>query len=217
MPIPVALAAAGLQAAGSIAGGVLSNKGAGRQSKMEKTKQSLVDQLLSSLNGQGPYSDLFNNDAEAFQKSFVDPAKSLFKNQIAPQIQQSYIANGQQGNTSLDDHLTRAGVDLDQLLNSQMYQFNQDSQNRKFNTIQGILGQGNGTPPGFSGGQALAQGTAGYLSGDAFQNSVKDIFSPQPQQQAPNPFRDQPRNGFSQDWRQWKDAGIGDPRWAGGN
>lgn len=225
MPIPLALAAAGVQAAGSVAGGFLANKGAGRQTQLEKKKGKLVDQLLASLNGNGPYKDLFNADDATFQKSFVEPAKSMFSNQIAPQIQQQYIASGQQRGTGLDDQLLRAGVDLDQLLNSSMYQFQNDAKNRQSNVISNILGQSNGTQPGFTTGQALAQGTAGYLSGDSFKDTVTDIFKAPPAQEnkqnqpnrynLPN-FGEQPRAGFAPDYRQWRNAGVGDPIWGRG-
>lgn len=215
-----ALAAAGIQAAGSLGAGWLANRGAGRQSKMEKTKSKLVDQLLASLNGDGPYKDLFNGNEQAFQKSFVEPAKNIFQNQIAPQIQQSYIASGQQRGTGLEDQLTRAGVDLDQLLNQNLYQFGQDAQNRKGNAIGQILGGSNGTTPGFSNGQALAQSGAGYLSSDAFSNSIKDIFKGNSPAQAgatprqPAAF-EQPRQGFQSDWRKWDNSGVGAPGWGG--
>lgn len=165
--IPAAIAAAG-----SVAGGYLANKGAGKQSKMEKTKGKLVDQLLRSVQGDGPYSNLFTANEDVFQKSFVEPAKARFRNQIAPQIQQSFIGSGQRG-TALDDTLTRAGVDLDQILNQDYYKFQQDAQNRSTNVIGNILSQGNGTTPALSSGQALAQGGAGYLSSDSFQDLFK--------------------------------------------
>lgn len=205
-----ALAAAGIQAAGSLAGGYLANQGAGNQSKMERTKSKLVDQLLGSLQGNGPYSDLFSASEDTFNKSFVEPAKARFRNQIAPQIQQSYIANGQQRNTALEDTLARAGVDLDQMLNEGYYQFQNDAQNRSTNTISQILGQGNGTSPGLSTGQSLAQGGAGYLASDSFQDLFKSggPFAPSGsnnQQQKPlslggsSAYGIQPREGFSRD------------------
>lgn len=166
--IPAAIAAAG-----SVASSYLANKGAGQQTKMEKTKGKLVDQLLNSLNGNGPFNDLFNTDDAAFQKSFVEPAQSRFRNQTAPMIQQAYIQGGQQRNTALDDTLTRAGVDMDSILNSQYLGYQQQQQQNSLGAIGNILNQGQGTAPGLSTGNALAQGGAGYLSSTGFSDLFK--------------------------------------------
>jgi len=84
-----------ISAAGSIGGGWLSGKGnANKETKTQKTKRKLVDKLIASLDGAGPYSDLYNFDQDLFNKSFIEPAKAKFRNEIAPQIQQQYIASG---------------------------------------------------------------------------------------------------------------------------
>src|SRR6185295_13327016 len=89
-----------LQAAGSVASGYLTGQGANKETKTQKTQRKLIDQLIASLtSGEGPFADLFNMDENAFQKSFVDPAKAMFNNQISPMIQQQYIASGQQRGT----------------------------------------------------------------------------------------------------------------------
>jgi hypothetical protein len=199
-------------AAGSIGGGLLSGLGSGKETKMQKTQRKLVDQLISSLGGQGPYSDLYNADESTFQKSFVEPAQSLFRNQIAPQIQQQYIASGQQRGTGLDDQLLRAGVDLDSLLNQHMSQFQQGALNRKENAINSILGSGSGGTQNMGTGQSLMQSAAGYLSSPAFSDTVSNLFK-QPQQQqsnSTNPYAPPPRRGFAPEWSDWK---LGDPRW----
>src|SRR3954471_24933150 len=99
-----------ISAAASAGASWLGGQGsAPKETKMQKTQRKLVDQLIASLSGSGPFSDLFNSDESVFQKSFVDPAKSLFNNQIAPQIQQQFIASGQQRGSGLDDQLLRAG------------------------------------------------------------------------------------------------------------
>lgn len=164
-----------IQAAGSIGGGLLSG-GGNQETKMQRTQRKLVDKLISSLTGDGPFSDLFSADENTFQKSFVEPAQSMFRNKIAPQIQQEYIANGQQRGTGLDDTLTRAGVDLDALLNQHMYQFQQDAMNRKQGSINSILGSGSGAAPQASTGQNLMNSAAGFLSSDSFKDFSKDLF-----------------------------------------
>lgn len=200
-PFTIALASAGIGAAGSIASGYLSSKNSGQETKNQKTSRKLVDKLLASLEGNGPYSDLFNTDQESFQKSFVDPAKSMFNNQIAPQIQQQYIASGQQRGTGLDDTLTRAGVDLDQLLNQQYADYQQGALNRKQNTISSILNQGAGGSPGRSTGESASDAFSGYLSSNSFQNSISDLTkqfaSKNPQQSLSSPST--MRKGFAPD------------------
>lgn len=181
-----------ISAAGSIGGGLLSGSGVPKETKMQRTQRKLVDKLISSLTGDGPFTDLFNADENAFQKSFVEPAQSLFRNKIAPQIQQEYIAGGQQRGTGLDDTLTRAGVDLDALLNQHMYQFQQDAMNRKQNSINSILGSGSGAAQQPSTGQNLMNSAAGFLSSDAFKDFSKGLFK--------NPTLDQPqRKGYEPD------------------
>ena len=164
-----------------------------QETKMQKTQRKLVDQLLSSLNGNGPYSDLYNADENIFQKSFVEPAQSRFRNQIAPQIQQEYIASGQQRGTGLDDQLLRAGVDMDTLLNQQMYNYQQDALNRKQGSINSILGQGAGAPNETSRLQDVMGGLSGYLSSPSFGNQFASLFNPN-KSTAPNPLPQ--RKGF---------------------
>ena len=189
MTAAVAIPAA-IQATSSIIGGVLS-KGGNKETRMQRKQRKLVDQLLNSLNSDnGAYSDIFNFDEDAFQKSFVDPAKARFNNQIAPQIQQQYIANGLQRGSGLDDQLLRAGVDMDQMLNQNYLQFQENAKNRAFNGINSILNAGSGAQNNMSTGEALKQSTGGYLSSDAFANSVNSIFK--------NPQTANQRKGFTE-------------------
>lgn len=159
--------AALISAAGAAAGGFLGrNKG-------DKRKNALIDDLLASLKGKGSYNDLFSGDQAAFQKSVVDPAKNLFNNQIAPQIQQQYIQSGQQRGTGLDDTLTRAGVNLDDLINQHYLQFQESGKNRASSIINSILGGGN--PAGQSAGSAAGQGLAGYFGSKGFGQDANAI------------------------------------------
>lgn len=183
-----------ISAAGSIGSGLLGGRGApSPETKMQKTQRKLVDKLIASLSGNGPYADLFTTDEGTFQKSFVEPAQAMFRNQIAPQIQQQYIAGGQQRGTGLDDTLTRAGVDLDALLNQHIYQFQQDALNRKQNTVNSILGSGSGAPNTPTGGQDIMSAISGYLSSPGFADTTANLFK--------NPMhRMQPeRKGFEND------------------
>jgi len=165
---------------GGLIGGVGSailGRGQNKETPVQGQQRQLIDQLLASIGGQGPYSDLFNLDENAFQKSFVDPMKQKFQSQIAPQLQQSYIASGQQRGTGLDDTLTRAGVDIDQLLNQFYSQQQQGAMNRKAVAMSGILNQGAGVGPGQTVGEAALSGLGGYLGSEGFSTSLNDIIS----------------------------------------
>lgn len=200
-------------AAGSIAGGALSGAGAANpETKMQKTTRKLVDKLIASLNGKGPYSDLFNTDENTFQKSFVEPAQARFRNQIAPQIQQQYIQSGQQRGTGLDDQLLRAGVDLDAMLNQHMYNFQQDAMNRKQNSINAILGAGAGAPNRPTGTQDIMSSISGYLSSPGFADTASSLFKNPQSSTAPAiaPNTAAPRKGFEPEWKDW---GLFDQRW----
>ena len=197
MPIPIPLIAAAITAAGSVGSAALGRR-QNQETKMQKTKRELVDDLLDSLKGGGSFNDLFQADYDTFQKSYVDPAKSIFNNQIAPQIQQQYIATGQQRGTGLDDALTRAGVDLDQMLNQQYGQFQENALNRKSNAISGILGQDAGAQNPESFGQAAQQGGAAYLSSSGFQDNLDSILDKYKTKQAPDYDWGAPRKGFAQ-------------------
>lgn len=163
-----------VSAGGSIGGGLLS-KGNNKETRQQRTSRKTADELLASIRGNGPFSDLFNTSDEAFQKSYVDPAKSMFNNQIAPQIQQQFIANGQQGGTALNDTLSRAGVDLDSNLNQQYMQFKQGGQDRMTNMLNSILGMGQGAASPLSYGQAAGQGLQGFMNSDVFGDLIKNM------------------------------------------
>lgn len=210
-----ALIAAAITAAASVGGGYLAGRSGGQETKTQKQQRKLVDQLIGSLNGDGPYSDLYNADEDVFQKSFVDPAKSIFNNQIGPQIQQKYIASGQHMGSGLEDQLLRAGVDLDQLLNQHMMDFYQGAQNRKQSTINSILGGGAGGTQDMSPQKSIMQSLSGFLSSPSFSDTAAGLFKQQPQQaqqtNMPNPYAPPPRKGFTPEWSDWN---AGDPRWS---
>lgn len=216
-PATLALITAATTAAGSIGGGYLAGRGSGQETKTQRTQRKLIDKLIASLGGEGPYSALFDTDENAFQKSFVQPAQSIFRNQIAPQIQQSYIAGGQQRGTGLDDQLLRAGVDLDALLNQNFLQFQSQGKDRMQNTINAILGGGAGGTQGQSPQSSIQNAISGYLSSPGFSDSVSSIFSNRPQQAPTTAPTTQPvvppRKGFETDWRSQFQEPLGSSAW----
>ena len=204
-----------ISAAGSIGGGLLSGSGVPKETKMQRTQRKLIDKLISSLGGEGPFADLYNTDENAFNKAFVEPAQAMFRNKIAPQIQQQYIASGQQRGTGLDDTLTRAGVDLDALLNQHLLDFQQGAMNRQQNTIGQILGAGAGAPIQPSGGQNLMSSIGGYLNSQGFQDMASGLFknTPSANSTAPStaPNAIPSRKGYTPP--DWMDYQLGDSRW----
>ena len=110
-------------------------------------------------------------------------------------LQQQYIASGQQRGTGMEDTLTRAGVDLNSMLNEKYYQFQQDALNRKQNTVGQILGAGSGADPQQSVMQNFGQGLAGYTSTPAFAEQFKSIFAQQ-NNQSPTQYGVLKRKGY---------------------
>lgn len=206
-PATATLVAAALTAAGSVGGGMLAGSSP-KETKIQKTKRHLIDKLLASINGEGPYSDLFATDEAAFQKSFVDPAKAMYKNQIAPQIQQAYIATGQHRGTGMEDQLLRAGVDLDQMLNQNYMAFQNQGKDRMTNMINSILSGDSGAPAGMSSPNNFQQGVGGFLSSDSAKDLVKagtNYFSQNPAPTQPTTQATAPRRGYEAE-PNWRDV-----------
>lgn len=180
-----------ISAIASGAGGLFS----GNETSTQANQRQLIDELMSSLKGDGPYSDLFNVDDDAFQKSYIDPAKARFRNQIAPQIQEQYIASGQHRGTSMEDTLTRAGVDLDQMLNEQYMNFQQSGQRNQMDAMSKILGAGTGSQGPQSGFDKFSQGIGGYLTSPSFNKSIDQILNKRPQ--SAQKGLSSPREGFT--------------------
>lgn len=184
-----------INAIGSIGGGIFS-RGRGQETPIQGRQRQTIDDLLASLSGGGPYSDLFNPNEEMFQKGFVDPARQRFETQISPQIQQSYISQGQQRGTGIDDTLTRAGVDMNQQLNQIWAGMIDQANNRKFQGINSILGMNQGAQQDQPFGQAFQQAAGGYLSGGGAEDIgsiIGRLLRGSQQQPTPN---NQPREGF---------------------
>jgi len=186
MAFLAAAAPALIGAAGSIAGGYMGRRKEQtipkRETAIQGMKENLLKKLLGSLEGQGQFAGLFNRDEDTFQKSFVEPSMNRFKNQIAPQIQQSFIGSGQEGSSSMEDMLARAGVGMNDQLNQQYAQYKQGGEQNVMNMINQILGADKGaleeyTLPGQSGSEGIGQGLQGYLGSSGFGESMKTMGS----------------------------------------
>jgi hypothetical protein len=192
-PVTAGLITAAVSGAGQGMLGAASNRSQNKANKalnkagtrFQEKKYQLIDDLINSIAGNGRFSSLFNADEAAFQKSFVDPAKAMFRNQIAPQIQQQSIAGGMQGSSTLDDQLLRAGVDLDQMLNQQYMQFQNQGNDRAMNAISGALGTNapyrTASPTGAS---AMFGAASGFLGSQGFNDFSTNAMTAN--QKAPN-------------------------------
>ena len=138
----------------------------------QQRDENTINEILKSISGDGKYSNLFEADYDAFQKSFVDPAMQQFRDVTAPGIQQEFIASGQQRGTGLDDTLSRAGVSMQDMLNKQYAGFQESALNRQMNALQGTLGQGQqqNTQGGFG------QAAAGTLASPAFPAGMEALL-----------------------------------------
>lgn len=174
-PFTLALITAGIGAGGSALGGFL-GRDKGRETAIQGQQRLTIDDILAGIKGEGPFASLFAADEDTFQKSFVDPAQARFANQTAPQIQQQFIASGQQRGTGLEDTLSRAGVDMDMELASQYGQFQQSALQRQLQALGGVLGAKPGAAPGQSGASAAGQGFAGFAGSSGFGNSLSAIL-----------------------------------------
>lgn len=193
-PITQALLGAGISAGGSVLSGLLGRQRGGETGEQKRDRQ-LIDELLASLSGQGQFADLFQADEETFNRLIGDPARQRFQTRTAPQIQQEFIASGQQRGTGLEDTLTRAGVDLDTLINQQFGQFQQQQQGAQRDLISNILGQRTGAQERQSLGSAASQAGAGFLTSPGFTEGISSILDALRKDQ---PGTRSPRAGFAQ-------------------
>lgn len=72
---------------------------------------------------------------QVFQKSFVDPAKQLFANQLQPQIMQQFGDANAMSSSALNQALAQAASDLSTSMGSQYGQFLQNQQTQQ---LQGL-------------------------------------------------------------------------------
>ena len=183
--VGTAIGALGGGALGGVLGGLF-GRSKPRETQIQQQQRELVDQLLGSLKGNGPYSNLFQANPADFERTYAEPARARFQNITAPAIQQQYIQYGQQRGTPLQDTLTRAGVDMDQLLNEQYIKYLQGKESNQSTAIGNILGQSAGVLPQQDLGEAALQGLGGYLGSESFPSNLEMLLkSFQGQQQQP--------------------------------
>jgi len=160
---------------GGIAGGIGSMIG-NKPTKTQRNQQQLMDQLMASINGGGPYADLFNVNEDTFNKSFKEPMMNKFQNEVSPQIQQQYISSGQQRGTGMESALTRAGVNMDDMLNSHYQQMQESANSRKASALGSAMNFSGGVPNQSSWKESIGMGVAGAVAQPGFGDSIAGIF-----------------------------------------
>lgn len=116
-------------------------------STLDPQQQQLYKEYLSSLRGDGPFSDLYGYDADAananFENMYSRPAYRSFQENIIPNITGQFRGNNLMNSTYAGEALSRAGRDVQEGLDAQranmIYQGNQEAMNRKQNAIDRIL------------------------------------------------------------------------------
>lgn len=168
--------------------------------KPPKFQRKLIDQVLQGLQGTGPFADLFSGGEDAFKKSISDPLLQKFRTQTAPNIQQSFIASGQQRGSPLDVALARGGLDVQGQIDQLFLPFQQQKDAAKQNAINSILGFG--VPGGTTGITPLGGAAAGFQSAGGF-NTLFDFLNTFGKQGTPSSatasqgFQGGARKGFS--------------------
>lgn len=142
-------------AVGGIVGGAFGlfgkkkkKKKAKKVSTLDPTQEKLYGDYSSSLYGEGPFSDLYNYDAEAanqnFDQMYSRPAYRKFQENIVPTITGQYRGGNIMNSTYSAEALSRAGRDVQENLNAQranmVYQGTQEANQRKYDAINKILG-----------------------------------------------------------------------------
>lgn len=141
--------------AGGLIGGVAGLFGSKKKKKKQKTvstldpqQQGLYDDYIKSIRGQGPFSDLYNYDAEGANNNFdmnvARPAYRNYQENIVPAITGQYRQGNIMNSSYSAEALGRKGRDvqenLDGLRSNTQFQGQQQSQSNKQNAINSILG-----------------------------------------------------------------------------
>lgn len=174
-----AIIAALITAASTMASSFAGKGKTQRETPTQKQQRNLINDLMQGLQGQGQYADYFGSDYDAFQKSYVDPAKKLWGEQIAPQVMQGLDATGFGRSTSFDDALTRSGVDIDMMLNQAYGDFQNKALNRQGDAMNSILGSNQGIGPQSQQGP-MEMGIAALGGNKDFISQLMNIFGGYP-------------------------------------
>lgn len=141
-------------AAGAVAGGVAGLFGSKKKKKKAKAmstldpqQQALYKDYVDSIRGEGPFSDMYNFDAQGyndvFDKTVGKPAYRNFQENIVPTITGQFRSNNIGNSSYTGQALSKAGRDVQENLDAQrsanVFQGQQQAQSNKQNAINGVL------------------------------------------------------------------------------
>ena len=140
---------------GGIVGGVTGLFGSKKKKKkkpkqistLDPQQQALYGDYVNSIRGEGPFSDLYNYDAEGanqnFDKNVSRPAYRNFSENVIPGITGQYRSQNLMNSSYSGEALSRAGRDVQENLDAQrsnmQFQGQQNAQTSKQNAINGVL------------------------------------------------------------------------------
>ncbi len=139
---------------GALVGGVAGLFGSKKKKKKPKITSTLDPQqqevykdYIASLGGQGPYADMYNFDAEGYNKVFDQtvgrPAYRNFQENVIPGITGQFRSNNLMNSSYAGGALSRAGRDVQENLDAQraanIFQGQQQAKTSKQNAINNIL------------------------------------------------------------------------------
>lgn len=162
---------------GAVAGGLLGLFGRKKRkpkkiSTLDKTQQGIYNQYAQGINGQGPMADLFgfnpDQTRDLFNRNIAQPAYEQFQEEVIPGITGQFRGGNLQNSSYLGGALAKAGTNVQRNLDTQlanaMYQGQQDSLQRRLNSINNILNM-----------QTFAYQQPQQSSGDQVFNSLMDV------------------------------------------
>jgi hypothetical protein len=102
-------------------------------STLDKNQQKINESQFQSLNGEGPWADLYNYDPEkanaVFDQTIGNPAYRNFQENVVPKITGSFRSNGLMNSSYAGDALSKAGRDVQESLNGQRTKYLYDTEN----------------------------------------------------------------------------------------
>lgn len=118
-----------------------------KMSTLDPQQQGLYNDYISSIRGEGPFSDMYNFDSkgynDVFDQTVSRPANRNFQENIVPQITGQFRSNNLQNSSYAGESLSRAGRDVQENLDAQrsqnIFQGQQQANSNKQNAINNIL------------------------------------------------------------------------------
>jgi len=171
-----AIIAALINAAASIGSGVFGRERGSPLTDIQKNQNNIIELIMQAVRGEGPLAGLINADENAFQQSVANPLLNQFQNQTVPAIQQSFIKNRLQGGTGINDAIARSGINLQDMINKNLLDYQSSRENNLVNLLNAALkAQGNEPKQGESAFTGGLRGGLEFLADFDLQNLLKTL------------------------------------------